>query len=189
MNLNALMGEDTNTNEHFIAWASKDWDAVADLADSFKEPAEDVMFKVLNELTYNKERLNVGNMNYATGFVNMAMSQHVDCVYPAYVMNMLHDLPDQAQFDYYLHSVRKGKRYGKWAKPEEDSLNKLHIYLIAKYYNISLDAAVTYKKIMEAKGTFEKFLRLSKGLVTEKFVATIVKTKKEQQQLLKRFKT
>ena len=36
MNLNFLMGDDEQLNEHEIAWKSKDWDAVSALADSFK---------------------------------------------------------------------------------------------------------------------------------------------------------
>lgn len=188
MNLNAFLGDEDIINEHEVAWLSKDWDAVGKLADSFKEPAENTMFALMNNVTYTKERVDVGNKDYSAYMMNNAMSQHADCIYSAYVMNMLHDLPDQANFDYYLATIRKGKRYGKWAKLHEDLEQKLHCMLIAKYYSVSIDTAIMYKETMVAKGIFNQFLRKAKGIATEQFVQTVAKTKKEQKDLLKLIK-
>ncbi|UYD57504.1 sliding-clamp-loader [Aeromonas phage B614] len=185
MNLNFLMGDDEQLNEHEIAWMSKDWDAVAKLADSFKENAENTAFKLMDDITYNKTEQTVGNSDYPAWFVNNALSMHAETLYPAYVMNLLSSLPAQAQYNYMLHSIRKGKVYGKWPKLNESIEEKLHIAMVKKANNVDDHTAKMYIKIMEKRGAMPAFLKQHKFLVTPAFVKTVTKTTKDQNQLLK----
>jgi hypothetical protein len=55
--------------------------------------------------------------DYAPFLVNKAVSQHVDCVMYANVMNMNYHLHKKAQYDYLINSVRAMKRsHAKWYK-------------------------------------------------------------------------
>jgi len=143
------------------------------------------MFKVLDDLCVTKNRPHVANREYDTRFANNAMSQHVDCLYPAYIMNMLHELPEQAQADYYLATIRQGKRYGKWAKVHEDLEEKLQIMMLQKYYQINSDVARMYRMLMINKDNLKDFLRIAKGICTDKFLASVSSVKKDQTTLKK----
>lgn len=185
MNLNFLMGDDEQLNEHEIAWMSKDWDAVAKLADSFKENAENTAFAIMDDITYNKVERVVSNSDYPAWFVNNALSMHAETLYPAYVMNLLSSLPAQAQYNYLLASIRKGKIYGKWPKLEESMEEKLHIAMIKKANNVDDHTASMYLKILKKRDKLDMFLSQHKFMVTPAFVKTVAKTSKDQNQLLK----
>lgn len=185
MNLNDLMGGGEELNPHQIAWMQQDWKAVDALADEFKEDSENFMFKVLDDLCVTKNRPYVANREYDTRFANNAMSQHVDCLYPAYILNMLHELPAQAQADYYLATVRAGKRYGKWAKVHDDIEEKMQLMLIQKYYSVNLTVAKLYRDLMLNKDNLKDFLKVAKGICTDKFIASVTSVKKDQNALKK----
>jgi hypothetical protein len=53
---------------------------------------------------------------YSPWLANLAFSLHVDTILYANDANRLADLPNRMQHDYYLHSLRSKKRYGKWPK-------------------------------------------------------------------------
>jgi hypothetical protein len=48
-------------------------------------------------------------------------------------LNMYPNTPHKLQNDYYLNSIRKGKRYSKWHKKEEND----KIDAIMEYYNVN----------------------------------------------------
>lgn len=185
MNLNDFMGGGEDLNPHQIAWLQKDWDAVDKLADEFKEDQENFMFSVLDALTNTKIRPDLTNKEYDAHFANNAMSQHVDCLYSAYVLNMLHELPAQAQADYYLATIRAGKRYGKWAKVHDNLEEKLQIMIIQKYYSVNAEVAKMYRALMINKDKLNDFLRVAKGICTDKFIASVTSVKKDQNALKK----
>ena len=67
---------------------------------------------------------------YPAYVVNRCLSYFPDTVLYANEMNRLSNLDNEMQFSYYLHSVRKRKRFSKWLKNEEtDELN-----LVKQYY-------------------------------------------------------
>ncbi|UIW13151.1 clamp loader small subunit [Aeromonas phage AhMtk13a] len=185
MNLNFLMGDDEQLNEHEIAWKSKDWDAVSALADSFKEPAENNAFALLDDITYTKTERCVSNSDYPAWFINNALSMHAETLYSAYVMNLLSALPAQAQYNYLVSSVRKGKIYGKWPKLDESINEKLYIAVIQAANNVDLHTAKMYMQIMQRRNTLNDFLKNHKFIVTSAFVKTVAKTAKDQTQMLK----
>lgn len=185
MNLNFLMGDDEQLNEHEIAWLSKDWDAVAKLAESYKEDAENTAFALMDDITYNKTDRDVGNIDYPAWFINNALSMHAETLYPAYVMNLLSGLDSQSHYNYLCASIRKGKVYGKWPKLEETLEEALYVAMIKRANNVDEYTAKMYRKIMEKRGNMQEFLSKHRFLVTPAFVKTITKVAKNQNQMLK----
>lgn len=182
-----LFEDDVQLSEHDIAWKSRDWDAVQKLADSYKEKAENELFAIMNDLTYGKqERCLAQCDNYSKHWIDNAMSQHVDCISSMYVMNLIGGgLSDQAHYNYYLHTISKGKRYGKWAKLTEDNLDKLIAKLLMSYYTINYDDALMYRKTLELKGNMPAVLKIVKPLASDELIATITKDVKERKKLKK----
>ena len=81
-----------------------------------------------------------GNESQYTPFlVNRGLSQHIDAIYPVYVMDHLSQyLTHRQQYDYLYHSVRKARRYGKWAKATKYD----HAALIGEIYECSQQKAI-----------------------------------------------
>lgn len=76
--------------------------------------------------------------NYDAYLTNKAMSLHVDTLFDAVKMNQCSNLDNDMQYEYYMTSVRKTKRYGKkWPKPIKDEA----INAVSEYYKYSRDKA------------------------------------------------
>ena len=61
---------------------------------------------------------------YKPFYVNKSLSYFVDTILYANEVNQLKHVDLKLQNDYYLNSIRKGKRYSKWHKKEEDDKKK-----------------------------------------------------------------
>jgi hypothetical protein len=59
--------------------------------------------------------------DYVPFVVNKCLSYFPDTIFYANKMNQASGLDKKMQYDYYLHSVSKRKRFSKWIKPEENS--------------------------------------------------------------------
>lgn len=184
----SLFEDDEQLSEFDIAWYSRDFAAVQKLADSFKETAENELFGIMNDITANKKPRDLTQSeNYSKFWIDNALSQHVDCMMAVNVMNMVGaGLSDQAHFNYYLHSISQGKRYGKWAKLNEDASELLILKVLMEYYKINVDDAVMYKNTLIKKGNLKAFLRKAKALVTDDFLKTVTKNPKEQKEFKKK---
>lgn len=186
--LSQFLGEDDKPlNEHEIAWRSRDWDKVAELADTFTEKTDNELFKLIDNITLNKERVNVEyNPAYNQRWINTALSQHADCLYSAYIMNLIgHGLPDQMHYDYMLATISKGKRYGKWAKLTEELDQKMVLMAIAKAYTVNIDDARFYLDLAIEKGYMDKLQRHIKPYVTDQLLAGVTKNQTERKRLKK----
>ena len=186
--LGQFFGEDdTQLNEHEIAWRSRDWEKVSELADTFTEKPDNALFALMDHITLDKQRVNVGNNSaYNQRWINTALSQHADCLYSAYVMNLIgHGLPDQMHFDYLLQSISKGKRYGKWAKLTEELDQKLVLTAVAKAYCVNMDDARFYLDLANEKGYMDKFLKHIKPYATDELLAGVTKNQTERKRLKK----
>lgn len=75
---------------------------------------------------------------------NLSFSQRKDTIFYANEMNKYHALTDQAQFDFYYHSLPKKKYFAKWAKATEDK----HLDDVKSYYNVSKKVALEYLKTL-----------------------------------------
>lgn len=184
----SLFDDDVQLNEHEIAWKSRDEKKIQELADSFKEKAESELFAIMNDITFGKNERNLATSeSYSKFFIDNSLSQHVDCMIPVYRMNLLAGgLSDQAHFNYYLHSIPKGKRFGKWAKGQDVDANVVFIIrLLMAYHQINNDDAYRYFETYKMKGHLPAMLKKMKGLVTDDFLKTVTKNVKEQKQFKK----
>ena len=78
----------------------------------------------LNAINYSKKNLmntddEMVERKYPAYVVNRCMSYFPDTILHANEMNRLCHLDNEMQFTYYLHSLRKRKRFSKWLKKEE----------------------------------------------------------------------
>jgi len=68
---------------------------------------------------------------YTPFIVNKSLSYHWDTVLFANEMNKTAYVPLEAQYLFYLYSIKKGNRFSKWVKKESSE----NLELIKKYYN------------------------------------------------------
>jgi hypothetical protein len=85
--------------------------------------------------------------NYNAFIINRGLSYFPDTVLIANDMNRYSDIPAESQYYYYMGAIRKGKRFSKWHKPKKDA----DIELIQKIYNVRLEVAKQYRKLISDK--------------------------------------
>lgn len=73
--------------------------------------------------------------HYNAFLINRALSYHRDTVFHANEMNKASSLPAQLQYEFYLYSVPKGKRFAKWEKKSQN--DEIIIDYIMKEYSLS----------------------------------------------------
>ena len=108
-------------------------------------------FEFVNSINNTKKNLirecedgSITEKDYSSFLINKALSYFPDTLLYANELNMQPHLDGIMQYEYYLNSIRKGRRFSKWSKPEiEEDLN-----LIAKYFNVSLKRAEEYQSIL-----------------------------------------
>ena len=82
--------------------------------------------------------------NYIPWLANRHFSYFLDTLIDANYMNQFHVLDKKLQFDYYLHSLTKKKRFTKWAKPNIVPEYQLIIDEICSELNIRKGLAEKY---------------------------------------------
>ena len=97
---------------------------------------------------------------YPPFVINKCMSMHYDTLMQANEMNGYHFLPKKLQFDFFINSVRKKKRFGgKWL-----SSSKLkNLDYIKEYYGYSNEKAKTALNILSKEQIETIKKRLYKG--------------------------
>lgn len=84
-------------------------------------------FDYVKDASFDKKNLMRGEdateEGYDSWIVNLAFSYHSDTILHANLMNMYPDMPARAQYEFYLNSTRRRKRFSKWAKKEKDDAN------------------------------------------------------------------
>lgn len=118
------------------------------------------VFDYINAINFTKEDLMTGTGNdtlaekgYVAFITNKALSQFPDTIMYANEMNLNHHLDNKLQFDYFLHGLRKKKRFAKWAK--KTSVEAVEI--VREYYLCSYEKAqeiagiLTEEQILELK--------------------------------------
>ncbi len=100
----------------------------------------------LNSINFSKEVPEDPDeiKSYVPFVVNKCLSGQIDSILFANDMNMKHHLDKQLQYDFYLHSLRKRKRFSPWMKKEkvEDLL------AVKKYYKYSTEKAEAALRIL-----------------------------------------
>jgi hypothetical protein len=107
------------------------------------------VFDFVNSINNTKKNLYTEDQNvdkiYVPFIVNKALSYFLDTVLHANFMNGMPHISKKMQYEYYLHSIRKGKRYSKWHKFDSD-LEELEF--IKQLYECSDKKAKDYLNIL-----------------------------------------
>lgn len=85
---------------------------------------------------------------YPPYIVNRCMSYFNDTILYANEMNMFSHIDKKLQYDYYVNSVRKRKRFSKWLKVEESD----DIDLIKQHFSYSEKKAREVYSILGEEG-------------------------------------
>ena len=82
-------------------------------------------FDYVNSINFTKKNLMKNTANdelaekgYAPFLTNKSLSYFTDTILYANEMNRYHFLDKKLQYEFYLNSLRKKKRFAKWAKAE-----------------------------------------------------------------------
>lgn len=112
-------------------------------------------FDFTNSITDSKASIIIdeeSEKQYNAFIVNRAMAFGADTVIAANEMNARPHIDNKMQYDFLRSVVRKGKRYNKWIKSEEEDLDAIQQYF--KYsFNKAKDALriLTNENITEIK--------------------------------------
>ena len=122
-------------------------------------------FDYVNAINQSKQDIMVDDLeekSYSSYMVNRSLSNFVDTVLLANEMNVHHHLDNKLQFHFLLNTVRKGKRFSKWAKAE----NPADIEVVKEYYDYSNEKAKVALTLLTNEQINELRLRVNKGGTT-----------------------
>ena len=81
---------------------------------------------------------------YAPYIINRCFSGHIDAIMFSNEMNRYHSLPKKLQYDFYINSLRKKKRFSPWLR--KDKVTDLEC--VKKYYGYNNEKASQALKIL-----------------------------------------
>ena len=101
-----------------------------------------------NPFDYNKAIDQKTEMESIMDFVPYltihSYSNHLDTCLLANELNTRPNLPPLAQYDFLYETVRKGRRFGKWFKPEENP----HLELVMNHFQFSKSKALEALQVL-----------------------------------------
>lgn len=102
-------------------------------------------FEYVNAILSTKQDMDTSD--YPSVFINLALSQHADCILYVHELVKRPNIPNEQQFQFYLNSIPvKKRRFGKWAKrSDKDDEN---IKLISEFYEVNEQVAKYFLKIL-----------------------------------------
>lgn len=117
----------------------------------------------LNSINFNKNNLITDDKSaindYNPFIVNKILSGSIDCLMYVNEMNIYNTLDKELQYEFYLHTIRKKKRYTPIVKKQENE----DLALVKAYYNYS-DLKAKQAIRLLSKEQLEKIKQsLSKG--------------------------
>ena len=108
-------------------------------------------FDYVNSINFTKKNLMKNTANdelaekgYAPFLTNKSLSYFTDTILYANEMNRYHFLDKKLQYEFYLNSLRKKKRFAKWAKAEDND----EVIMISEFYKYSPQKAKAALKIL-----------------------------------------
>ena len=124
-------------------------------------------FDYVNSINFTKKNLmrdtandELAEKGYAPFLTNKSLSYFTDTLLYSNEMNRYHFLDKKLQYEFYLNSIRKKKRFAKWAKADNnDELN-----MISEYYKISLPKAKDALKILSPEQKQDIRNKLEQGI-------------------------
>jgi len=102
----------------------------------------------LNSLNFTKENLIQEDpsliKDYPPYIINRCLSGHMDCIMFVNEMNKYHFLDKDIQYEFYLNTLRKRKRFSPWLR--KDKISDLEV--VKNYYGYSNEKASQALKIL-----------------------------------------
>ena len=102
----------------------------------------------LNSINFNKDDLTSEDPDcikeYPSYIVNRCLSGHLDTILYANEMNLHPNLDKDMQYQFYLNSLRKRKRFSPWLR--KDKVENLNI--IKRYYGYSNEKALQALRLL-----------------------------------------
>ena len=102
----------------------------------------------LNSINFNKNNLIEEDpdciRDYPPYIINRCLSGHLDCVMFANEMNKYPDLDKDMQYNFYLNTLRKKKRFSPWLRKEKVT----DLQSVKQYYGYSNEKASQALKIL-----------------------------------------
>lgn len=110
-------------------------------------------------LIRDSENPELAEKQYSPFLTNRGLSYFPDTIMYANDMNMLPDLDGLLQFEFYLNSIRKNKRFSKWAKASKDVI----VMQLAEYYGCSVQKAKEISTVLTTEQIDLILQKLQKG--------------------------
>lgn len=103
-------------------------------------------FQIADDLSFGKQGILEDDKDYVAFIINRHFSNIPDAVFQSNEMNLNSHLDVRLQHDYYLHSLRKQKRFAKWNK--KDKKDEAVIEAIQRYYSYNVGRAKEALKLL-----------------------------------------
>ena len=110
-------------------------------------------------LIRDTENPELAEKQYNPFLTNRGLSYFPDTIMYANDMNMRPDLDNLLQYEYLLNSVRKNKRFSKWAKASKDEI----VMQLAEYYECSVQKARDISTVLTTEQVDLIIQKLQKG--------------------------
>ena len=111
-------------------------------------------FDYVNSINFTKKNLMKNTANdelaekdYVPFLTNKSLSYFTDTLLYANEMNRYHFLDKRLQYEFYLNSIRKKKRFAKWAKAD----NNDEVMMVQEYFKFSPQKAKAALKVLSTQ--------------------------------------
>ena len=98
----------------------------------------------LNSINFTKEDLSEDIKDYSPYVINRCLSGNLDCIMFVNEMNRYHNLDKDMQYNFYLNTLRKRKRFSPWLR--KDKVTDLQS--VKQYYGYSNEKSENALKIL-----------------------------------------
>ena len=124
-------------------------------------------FDFVNSINFTKKNLMRGSDNdelseksYAPYLTNKSLSYFTDTLLYANEMNRMHFLDNKLQYEFFLNSIRKKKRFAKWAKADKND----DLVMVSEYYQISLSKAKEAIRLLSTEQLYTIRNKMEQGI-------------------------
>ncbi len=111
-------------------------------------------FDYVNSINFTKKNLmkdtandELAEKDYVPFLTNKSLSYFTDTLLYANEMNRYHFLDKRLQYEFYLNSIRKKKRFAKWAKAD----NNDEVMMVQEFYKFSPQKAKAALKVLSTQ--------------------------------------
>jgi hypothetical protein len=117
-------------------------------------------FDFINDISNGKEYLlktELDKKDYNSWMVNKGFSYFIDTILYSAEINLYPDLDKDMHHDYLFYSIKKKKRFSKWAKNNKDK----DILKLAAHFGVSYEKAKFFSSVIPQEEK-DKILKIDK---------------------------